>query len=159
MNILIDDETSLLEKEPEILELIENVVKATLNNENFPQSIELSIMFTTDEVIKEINFEHRGIDKITDVLSFPQIDWSSYNIDIVDKNIETGDIILGDIVICVERALEQSKEYGHSFQREIGFLVAHSMLHLLGYDHMEKNEEEKMIKKQEKILRSLGLVR
>lgn len=159
MNILIDDETSLLEKEPKILELIENVVKATLNNENFPQSIELSIMFTTDEVIKEINFEHRGIDKITDVLSFPQIDWSSYNIDIVDKNIETGDIILGDIVICVERALEQSKEYGHSFQREIGFLVAHSMLHLLGYDHMEKNEEEKMIKKQEKILRSLGLVR
>ena len=159
MNILIDDETSLLDEKPEIVKLIENVVKTTLEKEDFPLEIELSIMFTTRAVIKEINFEHRGINKVTDVLSFPQIDWGSYAIDAVDKNIETGDIILGDIVICVERALEQSKEYGHSFDREIGFLIAHSMLHLLGYDHMEKDEEQEMIKIQEEVLQSLGLVR
>lgn len=157
MNILIDDINDWLKDNPGRLKTIEDVVKASLEEEAFSKEAEVSVTLTDNDEIKQINAQHRNIDQITDVISFPQIDWG--NEANRGVNISGKDIILGDIVISVDRLIEQAKEYGHSEERELGFLVAHSMLHLLGYDHMEAGEERIMNAKQEKILGKLGLVR
>ena len=100
------------------------------------------------------------LDAVTDVISFPQIDWAFENIAPSDYVSEVqGDILLGDIIISTQRLTEQAAEYGHSLERECGFLVAHSMLHLLGYDHMDEKEEDEMFQRQEEILQIAGLMR
>lgn len=144
MNILIENET---DKEFEdYYEDIELVIKKTLEFEKFPQNVEISVTFISDEDMKELNKKFRNIDKTTDVLSFPLIDdFSNVNFD------ET--IYLGDIIISSEKAISQAYEYGHSIRREITFLTIHSVLHLLGYDHMEELEEKEMISKQKEIFK------
>lgn len=160
MNLLIDDRKDWLVASPNRLEIIENIIKTTLKQEAFCQDVEISLTLTDNQEIKEINAEHRNIDEITDVISFPQIDWAYNNIKPSEyTNGSEEDIILGDIVISVERLAEQAREYNHSEERELGFLVAHSMFHLLGYDHMEEEEEKEMIAKQEQVLAELGLIR
>lgn len=149
MEILFDNSTDFKINE----ELITKVATAVLDYENIPQNAEISFTAVTLEEIHEINLKHRGIDRPTDVLSFPLIDFEREAIP------ENQKIYLGDIVLCFERALEQSKEYGHSFEREIAFLTAHSMLHLLGYDHINPEEEKIMFAKQEDILQQLGITR
>ncbi|MBR0112784.1 MAG: rRNA maturation RNase YbeY [Clostridia bacterium] len=135
--------------------LVRRCCIAVLEEEQFPGNAEVSVTFTDDERIRELNAKHRHIDKSTDVLSFPLGENGVY-----DENPATGAKLLGDIVISVPHAESQAKEYGHSLQREIGFLTVHSMLHLLGYDHVGGGlEEVRMREKEERVLTELGLKR
>lgn len=135
--------------------LIEICAMGALEEEGIDDDAELSVTLTDNENIRVLNNEHRGIDRATDVLSFPMGDENGF-----DTDPETNAIILGDIVISMERAKEQAEEYGHSFRREFAFLLMHSMFHLLGYDHVNSEEEERvMFGKQEKVLEKLGITR
>lgn len=131
--------------------LIRSAVRATLRYEQFGRDCEVSITLVDDEAIRALNAEHRGIDRPTDVLSFPMF----------DEDFDDGEYaVLGDVVISLERAYRQAAEYGHSPEREIAFLVVHSILHLLGYDHEAgKAEESEMFQKQEEILQKMGISR
>ncbi len=135
--------------------LVRRCCNAVLTFENFSEPAEISVTFVDDERIHELNKMHRNIDKSTDVLSFPLGEDGVY-----DKNIDTGACLLGDIVISVETAVRQAESYGHTLQREIGFLTVHSMLHLLGYDHVNGGiEAVHMREKEEHVLTELGLKR
>lgn len=150
MEILYNNET----EHKVDLGLIEKTVERSLEYENFSTNTEVSVTIVSLEDIHRINLEHRGIDRPTDVLSFPLIDFTR------DKLPQNGEkIYLGDIVLCYDKVLSQAEEYGHSVERELAFLTAHSMLHLMGYDHMEKDEEKIMFAKQEAIMDILGLPR
>lgn len=142
------------------------VVEASLDYESCPYEIELNLILTDNEGIRNINQEHRQIDAATDVLSFPMVEYqTSSDFSALESSIEdyfhpdTGELLLGDIVISVEKVLDQAEKYNHSIEREFAFLIAHSMLHLFGYDHMTKEEAKVMEKKQEDILRSLDFNR
>jgi len=133
--------------------LLRQAVIATLAYEGFNNGAEISLTFTDNEGIRTLNRDFRGIDKETDVLSFPLTDYSGTALPIDEINTS-----LGDIVISLERAKEQADEFGHSFDREIAFLTVHSMLHLLGYDHVNSEEEEiDMRKRQSDVLKNMGL--
>lgn len=133
--------------------LIRKACNATLNYEGIVEPCEVDVTLVTDETIKEMNNEFRNIDSSTDVLSFPLGEDGVY-----DKNPETNALMLGDIVISVEHALYQADLYGHSQSREIAFLTVHSMLHLLGYDHVNGGLEQTIMReKEEAILETLGL--
>ena len=149
MEILYSNET----KYDVDYELIEKTVKNSLEYENFSDNTEISVTIVGLDEIHQINLERRGIDRLTDVLSFPLIDFTR------DKLPEKGKIYLGDIVLCYDKVLSQAEEYGHSTERELAFLTAHSMLHLMGYDHMVPEEEKVMFAKQEEILAKMGLKR
>ena len=133
--------------------LIRRCCNAVLTNEQFKGSAEISVTIVDDAAIHELNLKHRGMDKPTDVLSFPLGIDGEYDI-----NNDTGAQMLGDIVISIEHAFKQAELYGHSINREIAFLTVHSMLHLLGYDHVDEGiEKAKMREKEEEILSKLGL--
>ena len=141
--------------------IIENVVCGCLDDEKCPYQAEVSVTITDGPAIRELNREYRENDSATDVLSFPLVDFSSpadYDGACTEEcfNPETGELVLGDIVLNVERIKSQAAEYGHTQTRELAFLVAHSMLHLLGYDHMEEEEREVMEKRQRDILDGIG---
>ncbi len=138
---------------PSIRALVRRAVKAALEYEKVGFAPEVSVTFTDNEGIRELNAAHRGIDRPTDVLSFPLLEREELAM------ASDGDA-LGDIVLSLERAREQSLEYGHSCEREVAFLTVHSMLHLLGYDHELSEEDEKeMFNKQEEILSLMGIKR
>ena len=143
MDVLFENNT----KEEVNYKLIENVISEALKYEGVSDNTEISVTIVDNE-------EFRNIDRATDVLSFPLIDFDNE-----DLPNDGSKIYLGDIIISIERAKEQANEYGHSLDREVGFLTAHSMLHLLGYDHMVPEEEKVMFAKQEEILSNLGLKR
>ncbi len=132
--------------------LVRRCCNAVLKMENFEGNAEISVTFVDNEQIKELNTQYRDKPIETDVLSFPMGSDGQYD---VDPN--TGAQILGDVVISMEKALEQSELYGHSFQREVGYLTAHSVLHLLGYDHMKPLERVRMREKEEYVMDMLGL--
>lgn len=133
--------------------LVRKACIATLVEENFADNAEVEVTFVNDEQIKQYNKEYRNIDKSTDVLSFPLGENGSYDI-----NPQTKNKMLGDIVISVEHAIAQGELYGHGLRREIAYLTVHSMLHLLGYDHVDEGiEKAKMREKEETILTKLGL--
>mgnify|MGYP002611825450 CR=1 FL=1 len=135
--------------------LIRRCCHAVLVAENFHESAEISVSFVNNEQIRQLNAEYRQKDAPTDVLSFPLGSGGKY-----DRNMETGALQLGDIVISVEKAVEQARMYGHSLQREIGFLTVHSMLHLLGYDHVDGGlEAVRMREREEAVMSSVGLPR
>ncbi len=135
--------------------LIRKCCHAVLESEGIKHDAEVSVSLVNNEEIHELNKEYRGIDRSTDVLSFPLGENGEY-----DEDAETGAYILGDIVISLETALKQSQIYGHSLEREIGFLTVHSMLHLLGYDHEESSLAERLMReKEESILATLGISR
>ena len=150
MDVLFENNTN----EEINYKLIEKVISEALRYEGVNDNTEVSVTIVDNEEIRKINNKVRNIDRATDVLSFPLIDFD--NESLPDDGSK---IYLGDIIISIERAKEQAKEYGHSIDREIGFLTAHSMLHLLGYDHMVPEEEKEMFAKQEEILNNLGLRR
>lgn len=129
---------------------LKKVIKRTLKHENV-KNVYFSIIFVDESEIQKINKEYRGIDKVTDVISFALED----NSNIVYKDIR----VLGDIYICIPRMLEQAESYGHSIKRELSFLTVHGLLHLLGYDHMKKEDEEEMFALQELILNEEGITR
>lgn len=161
VELITENEQNKEEFSPELESLIKSVCEKVMEEEGCDFDAEISLTLTDNESIREINNEHRGIDKATDVLSFPMLEFDEDG-QIVENEFEYDDdlICLGDIVISLERAREQSVEFGHSFRREVAFLTAHSMLHLLGYDHVDDIEGEKiMCEKQEKILTGLGITR
>lgn len=135
--------------------LVRRCCHAVLDEENFDGNAEVSVTFVDNEKIHELNLKHRNIDRETDVLSFPLGENGVYDIDL-----DTGAKLLGDIVISIPKAMEQAEEYNHSLQREIGFLTVHSMLHLLGYDHVDGGlQQVHMREKEETVLTKLGLKR
>ena len=150
----------------DIEELGKSVAAAVLEMEKCEYEVEINLLITDDAGIHEINKEFRDIDRPTDVLSFPNVSYvepgdfsviEEQEVDLLDP--DTGNISFGDIVINENRVREQAREYGHSEKREFAFLVAHSMLHLCGYDHMEEDEAAVMEKKQEEVLSFLGITR
>lgn len=145
--------------------LAEEVLETALETESFPFEAEVSLLLVTAEDIQEINREHRGIDAPTDVLSFPLISYPSpgefeeVETDEDNFNPDTGEALLGDIVLCIDKVKEQARNFGHSEKREYAFLILHSILHLLGYDHITQQESELMEDKQNKILGQMGILR
>ena len=147
-------------------EFIGQVISFCLRYENCPYKVDVSLLFANDLLIKEINKDYRGINEVTDVISFPSISFDRpSNFKLLEVNSElnfnpdTGKLLLGDIVISFERAQSQAQEYGHSLKREIAFLVTHSMFHLMGYKHDTDSERKIMEDKQEDILNQLGIYR
>ena len=142
-------------RQPIIASIISKCIEATLKAENIPVTCEINVMITNDKGIHAINKASRGIDKPTDVLSFPMFqleagkapeDWEDY------LDIETDMCPLGDMCISLERAIAQAKEFGHSVRREVGYLTIHSMLHLLGYDHLDEGEMKKQMRAREEAI-------
>lgn len=147
--------------------LISKVVNQALDFIKCPYETEVNVLLTDNSFIQNMNRRHRDIDKATDVLSFPLIEYeSSGDFSLIETgeveeyfNPEKGELMLGDMIISVDKVMEQADKYGHSIQRELGFLVAHSMLHLFGYDHMEDDERLDMENKQKEILNQINLTR
>ena len=139
--------------------LITDVIEATLKHEGFMHDCFVSVTLTDNENIREINLEQRNIDSATDVLSFPVLEFEDGVMVENTGDYFEGKIILGDIVLSLERAEEQSIDFGHSYEREVGYLVCHSVLHLLGYDHENEDEREVMRQKEEASLETLSLTR
>ena len=165
MTILVENEVNR-ELDFDYEEVIKTVISKTLETENCPYETEVNVLLTGNEEIHEANKEFRGIDRPTDVLSFPMVDYEvPSDFSCVDENPEsylnpeTDELLLGDIMISVDKVYEQANEYGHSPKREFAFLIAHSMLHLLGYDHIDEAERKVMEVKQEAILGALGITR
>lgn len=156
MSLSIDflDETN--EVQQEHIELVEKLLHHAAEIENIEDGSEVSITFVTNEAIHEINREYRDKDQPTDVISFALEELGEGEVEIVGDDIPR---ILGDIIISTDRTKEQAEEYGHSFERELGFLAVHGFLHLLGYDHMTKEDEKVMFEKQDEILSTFGLGR
>lgn len=144
---------------------IKKVLEAALAELNQPSAqLEVSLSFVGEEEIRSLNKQYRDTDRVTDVLSFPSVDNPSRGvIDIAehgaDLNPETWLLNLGDIIICLPRAKQQAKEYGHSLKREVAFLALHSLLHLLGYDHMNEQDEAQMNELQNRVLNKLNIKR
>lgn len=159
--IIIENEQDRISISENINELIERTIDLCMKAEKLEKAYEVSVLIVDDEEIRKINREHRDIDKATDVLSFPMAEFENGELisDEGDYDPESEELMLGDIIISAETAKRQAHEYGHSFEREIAFLTAHSCFHLLGYDHMEEEEEKIMLGKQENILRQMGLDR
>ncbi len=157
--LLIENEQSSHEFTKELEEVIRLVCGKSLSYEGFEHDAQISVTIVDDKEIRSINKEHRNIDSATDVLSFPMLEFDGDGNPIAEFDFDGEEVVLGDIVISMERAVAQAESFGHSLRREIAFLTAHSMLHLLGYDHMEPEEEKVMFKKQEEILSDLGITR
>lgn len=164
MSILFEENTKV-DFDFDYNEVATKVVLEALSYEGFNKDAQISITIVDSDEIKAINKEFRNIDKPTDVLSFPLIDFSiDHNYEISEDSLdcidpENGEVMLGDIVLCIDKIKSQALEYNHSVLREYAFLIAHSMLHLLGYDHMVENEAKDMERRQEEILKSLGICR
>ena len=164
MTLYIEEEGSVV-LPFDVKETAELIVETALDCEECPYEAEVNLLLTDDEAIHEMNREHRHIDRPTDVLSFPMIEYKipgdlsgiEESADAFDP--ETGELMLGDIVISKDRVFAQAEEYGHSVRREYAFLIAHSMLHLLGYDHMDEEERKVMEDRQREIMEKAGIPR
>ena len=142
------------------------VIEAVLEEEGCPYEATVNLLLTDNDGIREYNRQYREIDRETDVLSFPNLDFDEpgnfdhaeeHEADCFDP--DSGELILGDVIVSVDKVIEQAENYGHGQKREFAFLVCHSLLHLCGYDHMEDEERLIMEEKQEKILQGLGITR
>lgn len=164
MTVLFEDEGNL-ELPLSCEEIAKNVVEAALDYVNCPYEAEVNLLLTMNEEIHQMNLNFREIDRPTDVLSFPMVEYETPGdfefLEELDEYFhpESGELMLGDIVISKEKVLSQAEEYGHSITREYAFLIAHSMLHLFGYDHMEEAERVEMERMQEEILEGLQILR
>lgn len=145
IEVLFDNRQDIMEITDDNIIAIEKAVSTVLEAENAKGDFEVSVSFVTNEEIRELNRDYRNIDSETDVLSFPMDD---------DFN---GTIILGDIVLSTQRIIEQANEFGHSLEREMLYLTVHSMLHLLGYDHITNSEKEEMRTREKEIMKELHL--
>lgn len=151
MEIILDDRQDKISVSEELIDKIKDIILECLDYEGYDYSYEVSLSFVDNKEIQELNREFRVIDRATDVLSFPLLT-DEFDIELEEES-------LGDIVISLERALEQSLEYDHSFEREVCFLVCHSMFHLLGYDHDTDENTKEMREKEEYILNKLNITR
>ena len=162
-----DNRQNSIEVTDDLINIINEVCDVALKDEEVTIPYQISLLFVDNNEIREINNETRGIDKVTDVLSFPMLDYPE---NMVFKNVyrnkkfneiylDGEELVLGDMVLSLERAKEQSIEYNHSFEREVCYLVVHSILHLLGYDHMNDEDKAKMRTREEEILGKLNIKR
>lgn len=163
MTLMIDNRQDNINIE-EINDIIEKVVNKTIEYEGIKNKFEISVILVDNIQIQKINKEYRKIDSPTDVLSFPMIEYDEPGIlphdgAYLEVDRDTDEILLGDIAISLEKAYEQSKEYGHSFEREVAFLTLHGMLHLLGYDHIDEKDRALMRQREEGILNILKINR
>lgn len=152
MRYIFDDRQDKIDIKDELYEKIEDIVEEVLDYEGYSDDYDISISFVDNKEIHELNKQFRGVDRATDVLSFPMLSDEF-------EEVEYEEMSLGDIVVSLERALEQSIEYGHSFEREVCFLVCHSMFHLLGYDHDTEENTREMREKEEAVLTKLNITR
>ena len=151
----------------DVKKIINDVINMALDVHDCPYEVDVNVVLTDNDAIHAINREYRNIDRPTDVLSFPMLEYKTPGDFSIVENMaaedccdpDTGELLLGDIIISTEKVIEQAAAYGHSLERELGFLTAHSMLHLFGFDHMEEEERKNMEVKQEAILERLGLRR
>lgn len=159
MDIYIDDRYDG-EFIDDLEEIINKSAKMVIEHEEFDLDVEISVSIVDNNEIRQINKEFRGIDKETDVLSFPLLEYDE-NGNYISEDFSEDDenILLGDIIISWDKVISQAEEYGHGLERELGFLVVHSMLHLLGYDHEEPEQEKEMFALQDVILNKIGLMR
>ena len=165
--IYVDNRQNKLEVTDDFVEKLIQVIEFALKEEDVDIKCEVSLLFVDNNEIKEINNDTRGIDKETDVLSFPMLEYEDkkvfkeiyVNHQFSQADFDGEELVLGDIVISLEKALEQSKEFNHSYEREASYLVVHSVLHLLGYDHMEDEEKNVMRRREEEILNKLSITR
>ncbi|SHI62822.1 probable rRNA maturation factor [Clostridium amylolyticum] len=165
--IYIDDRQNKITAGEELYSTIESVIDFALKEEEVIIPYEISVVLVDNEEIKSINSDTRNIDKETDVLSFPILDYPNgrvfkevyLNFDFDKTYMDGSDLVLGDIVLSLEKAKEQSEEFGHSFLREVCYLIVHSILHLLGYDHIKDEEKVIMRKQEENILQKLDIRR
>lgn len=148
MEIYYDDRQDDIKITDEIKNLIEKSIAAVLKVEGLDENVEVSVSFVGDEEIRDLNRDYRGVDKSTDVLSFPMDD----EFIIVSR-------ILGDVIINTRRVMEQAKELGHSNERELSYLTVHSILHLLGYDHMEDEDKKEMREREKLAMKELSIYR
>lgn len=140
-------------------QIANKVFKETLKVHNINLPCLINVLVCDDKYIKKVNNEMRGINKITDVLSFPNIDFNNFKWDVSYIDLDSKNVFLGDVLINANKVKQQAKLYGHSEEREFAFLLAHSILHLLGYDHMNEKDEKQMFSMQERILQNLGIKR
>jgi probable rRNA maturation factor len=163
LEIVWDNEQEEYEIKDDLIALLESILQKAGEAEGIDQG-EVALTFVDNTRIHELNLEYRGIDRPTDVLSFAMNESGEDELDIIYE-VEEGEAledvpdVLGDIIISVTRAQEQAEEYGHSLERELGFLFVHGFLHLLGYDHQDEASEAEMMSKQEKVLAQVGLTR
>ena len=166
MTLIMPDD-NVPEFDFDIFATAEDTVRTALSLARFERESEVSLSFVSKEEIKELNRNYRDVDSVTDVLSFPLVDFyplrdyenvlSLCETDSV--NPDTGEVMLGDIVICADKVVSQAKEYGHSVKREFAFLVCHSTLHLIGFDHIEDDDRKEMEAMQKKIMEELSITR
>ena len=161
MKIIIEDLQDKIKLDDNIKELINSAVNLSLESENVIIDSQVSIYFVDNDEIHRINKEQRNIDRPTDVLTFPMAEFENGKLNLIAGDIDPdeGLLILGDIVVSLEKAKEQAEAYGHSLEREVLFLITHGMFHILGYDHLDEATEKEMISKQEDILHKLNLKR
>lgn len=165
--ILIDNRQNKIEVDDKLDNVVKDIVEYTLKEEKVNIDYEVSIIFVDNNEIRALNREFRNIDRETDVLSFPMLDYledkvyketyRDYVFDASDLN--EGRLVLGDMALSLEKAKEQSNDYGHSYLREVCYLTVHSILHLLGYDHMEEQEKLIMRNREEEILTAFNITR
>lgn len=148
MNLLFDDRQEDIEITNDMLDIVKISIAEVLKEEELDENVQISISFVGDEEIQRLNKNFRGVDSSTDVLSFP-----------MDDEFQIEETMLGDVIINTKRVLEQAKEFGHSNTRELSYLTVHSILHLLGYDHMEDEDKEVMRSKEKSIMDSLKIYR
>ena len=154
MTIYFDDENSVNEQ---TAALMNAAAISVCEEEGFdPSNISFSLSIVDGESIRQLNREYRGVDSVTDVLSFPQFDSEE---ELQDWDMDGEELMIGDVVICTDRAKEQAEEFGHSYERELIYLFVHSLFHLFGYDHMEEEDKKVMRAKEEKVMDWLGLAR
>jgi len=165
--IFIDNRQNKIEVTEELETVIKEVIEYTLKEEKLFIDNEVSVIFIDNEEIREINLKQRGIDKITDVLSFPMLHYPEnkvfkdvyINYEFDESDLYDDRLVIGDVALSLEKSKEQSEEFGHSFIRECAYLTVHSILHLLGYDHMEEAEKSIMRKREEEILNNFKISR
>lgn len=148
MNLLFDDRQEDIEITNEMLDIVKKSIEKVLKEEDLDDNVQVSISFVGDDEIKELNRDFRGVDSSTDVLSFP-----------MDDEFQIEETMLGDVIINTKRVMEQAEEFGHSNTRELSYLTVHSILHLLGYDHIEEEDKVIMRSKEKAIMKSLEIYR
>ncbi|MFW2491397.1 rRNA maturation RNase YbeY [Clostridium chromiireducens] len=165
--IYVDNRQEKLEVKDSLVDQLKKVIEFTLKEEEVNIECEISLVFVDNDEIKQINNDTRRINKETDVLSFPMLEYEEQKVfkemykdyKFSQSDFDGDELVLGDVVLSLEKALEQSKEFNHSFEREASYLVVHSILHLLGYDHMEDDEKKIMRSREEEILNKLNIPR
>lgn len=155
---MVEIEYSQIEENEAYKEMITNTIEVCFQTENLiDKNVEMNVIVTTPEEIRRINKQYRGVDKETDVLSFPMFE--KEEVEKIQKEGTKIPEVLGDIIISIEQVKKQAEEYGHGFERELAYMVVHGFYHIIGYDHMVEEEKQQMREKEENVLKKIGLER